>query len=103
MFVAVDFVSLYIEIPIMIVMFIAWTITRRVLKQREPTNATSLSTAAKILFALDIVDVDTVDLDKDEYNVVEEEDVVDDEKREGRTGKGKLPLRLLWRLYYWIV
>jgi len=99
-FITVDFISLYIQIPVMLVLFVTWSIVRKVLKHQEVTNL-STSTGGKVRYATDVVDVRTVDLNKDEYNVVEEEDEEDNERRERRTATGKA--RWLWKLFYWIV
>ncbi len=46
----------------------------------------------------DLVDTETVNLHRDEYED-NEEDIVDDEERKARLGGDK---RWLWSLYYWL-
>jgi amino acid permease len=81
-FTAVDFVSFYIEIPVMLVMFIFWMLLK------HPG-----------LRYGDLVDVKTVDLSRDEYTEGDQ-DRADDEERDIRMKGSK---GYLWRLYYWIV
>lgn len=101
-FTAVDFVSFYIQIPLMIVMFIVWMLVQRPgARKNLPNDSVSGSGDAPLarrLWYSDLVDVDTVDLFRDEY-VEEEEDKTEDELRKNRV-KGKKGF--LWRLYYWV-
>jgi len=94
-FSAIDFVSLYLEIPIMIVMWFGWIAVHRLTKRE--TNPDSTSSGAGVNGVLDIVDLQTIDLKGDEY-----QDAVDDGEEEAlrqkRTSQGTL--RLLWRIYY---
>ncbi|KIK79557.1 hypothetical protein PAXRUDRAFT_834043 [Paxillus rubicundulus Ve08.2h10] len=117
-FIPVDFLSYYIEIPVMIIMYIAWLLAQRTfLSVTEPvtpaatpgnppaelatestpllnTNIQDRGTNYKLAF--DIVDIHAVDLYKDEY-VEDATDDADDEEREKRL---QSRLALLWRLYY---
>ncbi|TFY54320.1 hypothetical protein EVJ58_g8932 [Rhodofomes roseus] len=104
-FSAVDFVSFYIEIPVMALMYAGWLIVRR-----QPKPAGQVGEQRSLLPAgcigprrsfrwHDLVDIQTIDLKQDEYEEAEA-DRVDDAQRqkrlEGRVGS-------LWRLYYWVV
>lgn len=99
----VDFVSFYLELPVMLAMYIAWLVVKR--SSRLPTSSSEsgplLHTTAPQMTSQyhDFVDTRTVDLRRDEYEE-DEVDKVDDEEREGRV-RGRY--RLLWRLYYWVV
>jgi len=94
-FSVVDFVSLYLEIPVMIVMWAGWLAVRRLAKQATHPDGTSTNKSVNGI--LDIVDLGTIDLTSDEY-----QDVVEDEEEEAlrlkRTSQGKW--RFLWRIYY---
>lgn len=80
-FSAIDFISFYIQIPVMLVMFTIWT-------------------AVKLRgFRGVFVDASTVDLHRDEY-VEDEVDKTEDEQRTRRMQGTK---KILWRLYYWFV
>ncbi|KAG6920053.1 hypothetical protein DXG01_010121 [Tephrocybe rancida] len=104
-FSAVDFVSFYIEIPVMIVMFIAWMVvtgarSRRTknVQQVPGTDHVDSNTPRRRVWYSDFVDAGTVDLYRDEYIEVED-DKVDDEQRTSRIiGKAGY----LWKVYYWI-
>ncbi|KAF9814582.1 hypothetical protein IEO21_05040 [Rhodonia placenta] len=86
-FSAVDFVSFYVEIPVMLVMFVGWMVVRRpARKEGRPRWH-------------DIVDTTTVDLTRDEY----EEDATDKADDELRAERLKGQVGLLWRLYYWVI
>lgn len=92
-FSGVDFVSFYIELPVLLVMSILWLIVRARLDKDTDT-----SSATKRRVWHDVVDVSTADLTSDEYVEVEE-DRIDNDKRE-RHLKGKY--RWFWRAYYLI-
>ncbi len=82
----VDFISLYIEIPVMVVMYLVWL----TLRHRNSTKTAAETTApARALPWSDIVDMKTVDLSTDEYVEHPVEDV--EAKRQ----------TILRRLYYW--
>ncbi len=112
-FSAVDFVSFYIEIPIMLVMYIVWMVIRR---PGPPSAPISLPTdeepqgepparkgAARRVWEFvsytDSVDILTVDLKRDEH----EEDLEDLEEDQERELKLKGRYRWLWRVYYAVV
>lgn len=99
-----DFFSYYIEIPVMIAMFTVWRVLSN-WQRRDVGNSsrtplvTPLSTRASHTYGFwsgDIVDLETVDLTRDEY-VEDEEDRREDEQRDLRK-KG-----VLWNLYDWLV
>lgn len=95
-FAALDFVSFYIEIPAMLVMFIFWMLLKRPgLHSSHPGMSGTLTGA----WYSDLVDVKTVDLSRDEY-AEGDHDRADDEQRVIRMKGSK---GYLWKLYYWIV
>ncbi|KAH7888453.1 amino acid permease-domain-containing protein [Phlebopus sp. FC_14] len=116
-FSAVDFASFYIQIPIMLVMYISWIFAKRTVVPPPELPSTSrvlvthLHESADELTPLihtgarwnghipkpvfDIVDTRTVDLHEDEYEG-DDMDEVEDEERESRL-RGRL--RFLWRLF----
>lgn len=99
-----EFVSYYIEIPVMIAMFTLWRVLsnwqlRDVGNSSRTPLVTPVSTRVSHtsrFWSGDIVDLDTVDLTRDEYVEVEE-DRREDEQRALRK-KG-----VLWNLYDWLV
>lgn len=121
---AVSFVSYYVEIPIMIVMYLAWIVIKRIpmnkLAQKlhidaesaapsippspipgspSPTTPLAPYRSPRRVRWFDLVDTKTVDLYRDEH----EETVMDqleDEEREARLS-GKW--RWWWRLFYIVV
>lgn len=111
-FSAVDFVSFYVEIPVMAVMYIAWSLIKRPVpdsndalpdSSEDATEHTPLICLTRkekqpwrAWWRSDVVNVNTVDLRRDEY-VEEVEDLADDEERENRL-KGRW--KVLWRAYY---
>ena len=98
-FSAVDFISFYIEIPVMIVMFSCWLILKRFTRPVGRLLAEDDESRSHDWRNLDLVDIDAVDLTQDEY-MDEAEDKMEDEERESRI---RGPRGLWWRLYYWIV
>ncbi|KIY71117.1 hypothetical protein CYLTODRAFT_487487 [Cylindrobasidium torrendii FP15055 ss-10] len=101
-FAIVDFVSLYIEIPLLIVMYIGWLVGKRVINWRQVvTERTPLLTSNDAIRSadapepwFDLVDIRTVDLKTDEYDdLIEEEAVLE----------GGAKPTLLKRLYNWVV
>jgi len=104
-FSALDFVSFYIEIPIMVAMYVVWLSFKRPLQERiqdpttqplltaQPSQATYVMRRSRFH---DLVDVDKVDLLVDEHD---EPDHVVDNVAERLQGKR----RWLWSLYYWFV
>lgn len=96
-FSAVDFVSLYIEIPVMIVMYVAWML----IKRPDPNHMSSLASTSsrRKWYTSDLVDVNTVDLFRDEYEEALIDEVVNADREKRSQGKA----RWLWRVYYWLV
>jgi amino acid transporter, AAT family len=88
---AADFVSFYIEVPVMLAMFIFWMLLKRPGLHRDGSGAPQV-------WYSDLVDVKNVDLSRDEYSEGEH-DRTDDEQRINRVKGNKW---YLWRLYYWI-
>jgi len=78
----------------MIVMYILWMLIKRPGLQVSPS-----SSQEKRRWHSDLVNVNTVDLSRDEYQD-EEEDKIDDETRHNRITKGNPGTRALWRLFY---
>ncbi|KAH0827603.1 amino acid permease/ SLC12A domain-containing protein [Lanmaoa asiatica] len=112
-FSTVDFISFYIEIPVMIVMYIAWALAKNISATKleavtpgdpplesaeELTPLISRGRTAGHTNTFDIVDIHSVDLYKDEH-VEDPDDEVDGEEikqnLQGRFGS-------LWKLYYLI-
>jgi hypothetical protein len=79
----------------MIVMWFGWIIARRLTKQ--VTGSDNTSTNRGVNGALDIVNLQTVDLTTDEYQDVFEDDE-EEALRRKRISQGKR--RLFWRVYY---
>ncbi|EEB94786.1 hypothetical protein MPER_06345, partial [Moniliophthora perniciosa FA553] len=114
----VEFFSFYIELPIMLVLTIAWMLIRRPneSKRRRPfihspddsspltpllgVDGTDDQYKKRKWWYHDLVDVDSVNLYRDEYGDDLEVDKLDNERRNRRL-KGKA--RILWTLYYWIM
>ncbi|KAF9222651.1 hypothetical protein BS17DRAFT_755738 [Gyrodon lividus] len=110
----VDFVSYYIEIPVMIIMYTAWVLAKSTIAPITPvtTPGNAPSEPADELTplictgirdgrttyrsAFDIVDIHAVDLYEDEYL----EDITDDVDGEEREKRLQSRFGLLWRLYY---
>ncbi|KAI0695946.1 amino acid permease-domain-containing protein [Cerioporus squamosus] len=109
-FTAVDFVSFYIEIPVLIVMYVGYMLVRR---PRPLSTQTALPTDTEpvpqhpsiprrvwnVLTYNDQVDIKIVDLRRDEHHE-EAEDLADDEQREAKL-HGRW--RWFWKVYYAIV
>ncbi|KAF9646561.1 hypothetical protein BDM02DRAFT_3118383 [Thelephora ganbajun] len=96
-FSAVDFVSLYLEIPMMIVMWFGWIAVRRLAKAKRVTCLDNTPLERGINGILDIIDLRTIDLTSDEYQDSTEDD--DEEAlRQKRMSQGGW--RFLWRIYY---
>ena len=80
----------------MIVMYLGWILIRR----PNPNPNSSTSHIQWKWLKNDLVDLDTVDLRRDEYNEVGfDPERAEEEEREREKRKG----RWLWRIYYWIV
>ena len=112
---AIDFVSFYIEIPVMILMYLAWASTRRRRRQHLHIHSRrrSLTDTDPLLYPLtrtvsggsslsrsvvDLVDADTVDLYSDEYDDSDQDR--DDEKARDRNLRGRWGA--LWRIWYFV-
>ncbi|KAI0052705.1 hypothetical protein FA95DRAFT_1532626 [Auriscalpium vulgare] len=93
-FSAVDFFSFYIELPVMLVMYVTWLVVRQLAAREHRDDLTPPKRRGWRLH--DVVDVDTVDLKRDEYDEVED-DRHEDEERAKRLG-GKM--RWGWKVYY---
>jgi AAT family amino acid transporter len=94
----VDFVSLYIEIPIMLVMTVGWAIFR---STRRRINS-EMHAERKHRGWSDLVNTQDLDLYRDEHD----EDVDDEQRHNEETAREKRmagPRRILWKLYYAIV
>jgi amino acid permease len=99
----VDFLSFYIELLVMAIMYILWLALRRALRPRaaaaavlasSPTTAAHAHAEARPFF--DFVDVSRVDLHRDEHEetqVDKHEDEVRAQRLRGRAGWA-------WTLYY---
>ncbi|KAJ7718029.1 amino acid permease-domain-containing protein [Mycena maculata] len=99
-FSAVDFLSFYIEVPVMIVMFIAWVLLSRPAVTRASETSplfhpgqTNQESSGKRWFS-DLVDIQKVDLNSDQYEE-DDADKHDEEERGSSSG-------ILQRLYYWL-
>jgi len=88
-------VSLYIEIPVMIVMYIGYLIARR--GSAKDSNGVLDPSFTGLKGFTDLVDVDAVDLRKNEHEEGADEHQ-DEAEREKRLQQGSL--RILWRIYY---
>lgn len=81
----------------MMVMYILWMLIKR-----PGLKSSSEISQSRRLWYSDLVDINTVDLIKDEYQDAEV-DRVEDEARQDRVSTGNIAARALWRLYYWVV
>lgn len=112
----IDFVSFYVEIPIIAIMFIAWMAFKRPAPP-PPTISPQIDARTSLLLLdsqgrrdsrtsipqrrsefHDLVDMNSVNLYIDEYEE-EEQEVEEDEVTKRLNSKG----RLFWSLYYWLV
>jgi hypothetical protein len=102
----VDFVSFYIEVPVIIVMYLTWALLHRPAASPPPETAPPPSDSSPLLaprtgestgrtqprrWLSDLVDVQTVDLDSDQYED-EEADKDDEAQHAGSSG--------MWRRLY---
>ena len=114
------FISFYVELPIMVFMFIAWLYFKRpaprdylaaedapLLQSDEHIAGSASSVTAVTTTTLrrakfhDLVDVDSVDLYTDEYTEDDRDVAEEDEVAQRLKSTG--PKRVLWSLYYWFV
>ncbi|PFH52077.1 hypothetical protein AMATHDRAFT_140970 [Amanita thiersii Skay4041] len=105
-FSTVDFISYYVQIPVMIFMFLIWRLMFWAPHQRRNGPGSPLLDSSNTgreeshhLWRGDVVDLFAIDLHQDEYTDCDA-DRTDNERRELRD-KGNT--KLLWRLYYWLV
>ncbi|KAH9485215.1 putative amino-acid permease PB1C11.02 [Psilocybe cubensis] len=111
-FSASDFISFYIEIPVMVIMLIAWLLLNRTAPETAQSEAQMAPELSQLLpdsnnnlgikpmpRLSDLVDVNVVDLYRDEYLEVEGDFEVEDKVTKRLNGR----LGHLWRLYYWII
>jgi hypothetical protein len=111
-FSAVDFVSFYIQLPVMAIMYFLWLVVHRMFKPRrpplatqQPTSASSDATsplvtmrpAARSFF--DFVDLSRVNLYRDEH----EDSPFDKHEDEVRVRRMRGFVGWVWALYYYIV
>jgi amino acid transporter, AAT family len=84
----------------MIVMYTAWMLIRRPDPNIPASSSSILASPGwrKEWWKSDLVDVNTVDLARDEYEEEHIDSVADDER--DRRNKGKA--RWIWRMYYWL-
>lgn len=104
-FSALDFVSFYIELPVIAVMYVAWLFpwhTSRTSRTAGLSDSATTPLLSPPSFSEpevpynDLVDIHTVDLFRDEY--IEEEITGKDDERERGNG------RYFWKLFYdWVV
>lgn len=98
-----EFITLYLEIPVMIVMYLGWILIRRPNPNHHLPSSLASSPLPWKWLKDDLVNLDTVDLRRDEYDDVgldpERAEEEEREREKRSTGKG----RWLWRIYYWIV
>lgn len=103
-FSAVDFVSFYIEIPVMLVMYIAWLAIKRLPTLNAEVNFPAPSEvplhppAPRRLRWHDLVDTAAVDLTRDEHKD-DVNDTIEDQERDRRLqGRGWV----FWKLFYFV-
>jgi amino acid transporter, AAT family len=98
-----DFASFYIEIPVMLLMYIAWTIITRPNAIR-PEERDSCDSSTPLIpdrgphrrwWYGDLVDIETVDLVSDEHH--------EHEENEADRNEGDGPKSVLGKIYYWLV
>jgi amino acid transporter, AAT family len=104
----VDFISYYVELPVMLVMFIAWTLTRRFRRAQpmaverpassSPGEAPPSIQGSEWTRWFDVVDVATIDLKRDEY----EDDQRDFEEDDVQERRLKGQMRWAWKIYHYI-
>jgi amino acid transporter, AAT family len=97
-FSAVDFVSFYIELFVMGLMYLVWLLVRRALPLHAPSTSSSTPARPARRPFFDFVDVTRVDLYDDEHEEQcdKHEDEVRMQRLRGRAGRA-------WALYYYLV
>jgi amino acid permease len=99
-FTPIEFLSYYIEIPAMVVMFTVWrTLSFHRSSDKTPLLNSTQPAVQHSFWTGDVADLDTIDLTRYEY-IEDEADRRDDEQRISRQQGGT---RWLWNLYYWLV
>ena len=88
-FSAVDFVSFYVELPVMLTMFLVWSFLHKPTSTCDVTNSSGIGARRWS----DIVDLERVDLKADQYDETSAELQVELEREQKRRGWP-------WRLYY---
>lgn len=90
----------------MIVMYLGWILIRR----PNPNPPSSLDAGSQPSSRLpwkwlknDLVDLDTVDLRRDEHDEVEVDPEHAEEEEREREKRSSGKARWLWKVYYWIV
>ncbi|KAJ3507345.1 hypothetical protein NLJ89_g6360 [Agrocybe chaxingu] len=104
-----DFISFYIEIPVMAIMLLGWILLRNTATPVPSGSSTEsllsepcthAAPTKKTTRYLDLVDAGTVDLYRDEYHEEGQEDEASEDETATRlSGKKKL----FWSLYYWLI
>ncbi|CAA7259169.1 unnamed protein product [Cyclocybe aegerita] len=104
-----DFISFYIEVPVMGIMLLGWILLRNAATPVPPGSSTEpllsdpsipAAPTKKTTRYLDLVDVGTVDLYRDEYHEEGQEDEASEDEITRRLSGKK---RLFWSLYYWLI
>jgi len=106
-FTAVDFASFYIEIPVMIAMYVTWMLIKqpgassKALITRSPLDSPTASTPLipsreRRWWYNDVVDLKAVDLVSDEYREVEVSATDDDTRQKRMRGW----VGWLWKIYF---
>jgi AAT family amino acid transporter len=101
-FTGADFASFYIEIPVMLLMYIAWTVITKPNAIRPEEHVSCDSSTSLIpdrgqhrrWWYNDLVDIETVDLVSDEHH--------EHEENEADRNGGDRPKGVLEKIYYWL-
>jgi amino acid transporter, AAT family len=102
-FSAVDFVLFYIELPVMLILYVLWILIRRIKQLRPnslelPSDDTAAAKWPRLLQHLDIVDVGCIDLRRDEHDdAASQKDHGDEDERQTRE---ESKWGWAWRIYY---
>lgn len=92
----VDFASFYVELPVMLCMYLVWLFLKRQTSVSLPGHSEAVEQPIRQRTLTDLVDINDIDLKMYEY-VEGVEDIEDDERRELRL-KGRWSW--LWRIWY---